>query len=118
MNDRIRYMMFVATDPMAEPYVAAEDNIGEWFEGVSARNAHVMGERLRPVEDATTVRVRNGEVVVSDGPFTESKEWIAGFDVIECGDWDVAIEVASKHPMAGFGRIELRPFWPFDPDEA
>jgi hypothetical protein len=118
MTDRIRYMMFVATDPTAEPFVAAEDNIEEWIADVTARGANVMGSRLRPVEDATTVRVRNGELIVSDGPFTESKEWIAGFDIIDARDLDEAIEIASKHPMARFGRIELRPFWPFEPDEA
>ena len=118
MTDRIRYMMFVATDPAAEAYVPAEDNIEEWIEDVKARDANVIGSRLRPIEDATTVRVRNGEVVVSDGPFTESKEWIAGFDVIDARDLDEAIEIASKHPMARFGRIELRPFWPFEADEA
>ena len=52
------------------------------------------------------------EVLVTDGPFTESKEWIAGYDVIEAADLDEAIEIASKHPMARFGRIELRPVWP------
>lgn len=117
MTDRIRYMMFVATDPNADPYDEAADNPGEWVDMVAARGSHVLGERLRPVEDATTVRVRNGELIVTDGPFTESKEWIAGFDILDARDLDEAIELASKHPMARFGRIELRPFWPFD-DEA
>ena len=74
-----------------------------------------MGERLRPAEDATTVRVRKGEVLITDGPFTESKEWIAGFDILECEDLDEAIEIASRHPMARNGRLELRPFWPMEP---
>jgi hypothetical protein len=113
----MQYVMFVATDPEAEPFVPAEDNIGEWVDEVDARGVHVFGERLRPVEDATTVRVRGGELLVTDGPFTESKEWIAGFDIIDCRDLDEAIEVASKHPMARFGRIELRPVWPLDPTE-
>lgn len=113
----MQYMMFVATDPAAEPYVAAEDNIRDWVEEVQARGLHVTGDRLRPVEDATSVRVRGGELVVTDGPFTESKEWIAGFDILECRDLDEAIEVAGKHPMVRFGRIELRPMWPFDVDE-
>ena len=113
----MRYMMFVATDPEAEPFVPEEDNIGEWVADVEARGLRVIGERLRPVEDATLVRVRGGELLVTDGPFTESKEWIAGFDVIDCRDLDKAIEVASRHPMARFGRIELRPMWPFDVDE-
>jgi len=112
----MRYLMFVATDPAAEEYDPAQDNIGEWVDEMVARGVEVTGERLRPVEDATLVRVRGGEVIVTDGPFAETKEWIAGFDILECADLDEAIEVASKHPMARFGRLELRPFWPFDPD--
>ena len=113
----MRYMMFVATDPEAEPFVAAEDTIGDWVADVDARGVHVFGERLRPVQDATLVRVRGGELLVTDGPFTESKEWIAGFDVLDCRDLDEAIEIAGRHPMARFGRIELRPMWPFDVEE-
>jgi hypothetical protein len=105
--------MFVATDPEAEAYDPAQDNIEEWVAYLTERGAHLHGDRLRPIEDATLVRVRNGEVVVTDGPFTESKEWIAGYDVIEANDLDDAIAIAAKHPMARFGRIELRPVWPF-----
>jgi hypothetical protein len=110
----MQYMMFVATDPEAEAYDAAQDNIQEWIAYVEQSGARVHGDRLRPVEDATLVRVRNGDVLVTDGPFTESKEWIAGYDVIEAADLDAAIEIASRHPMARFGRIELRPVWPFE----
>jgi hypothetical protein len=53
--------------------------------------------------------------MVTDGPFAETKEQIAGFDVLECADLDEALEVAAKHPMAKFGMLELRPFW--DPEE-
>ncbi|WP_082590580.1 YciI family protein [Agromyces sp. Soil535] len=113
----MRYMMFVATDPEAEPFVPEEDGIAEWIADVEARGVHVLGERLRPLEDATLVRVRGGELLVTDGPFTESKEWIAGFDVLDCRDLDEAIEIASRHPMARFGRIELRPMWPLDLEE-
>jgi hypothetical protein len=113
----MRYMMFVAVDPAAEPFDPAGDTIGEWAADVDARGVHVLGDRLRPVEDATLVRVRGGELIVTDGPFTESKEWIAGFDILDCRDLDEAIEIAGRHPMARFGRIELRPFWPFDVDE-
>jgi hypothetical protein len=51
-------------------------------------------------------------VLVTDGPFAETKEWIAGFDILECANLDEAIDIAAKHPMARFGRIEIRPFWP------
>ena len=107
----MQYMMFVATDPEAEAYDATKDTIEEWFAYVTERGARLHGDRLRPVEDATLVRVRNGEVVVTDGPFTESKEWIAGFDILECASLDEAVEIASRHPMARFGRIEVREFW-------
>ena len=64
---------------------------------------------------AKTVRMRGGKVLVTDGPFAETREWICRFDILECADLDEAIEIASQHPMARFGRLELRPFWDDDP---
>ncbi|MGZ4674111.1 MAG: YciI family protein [Ilumatobacteraceae bacterium] len=110
----MRYMMFVATDPAAEPYDPAADNIEAWVDEHDASGKRVMGDRLRPIEDATTVRRREGKVLVTDGPFAETREWIAGFDILECADLDEAIAIASDHPMARFGRLELRPFWSDD----
>jgi hypothetical protein len=52
-----------------------------------------------------------GQLLVTDGLFAETKEWIAGFDLLDCGNIDEAIEIASKHPMARFGKIEVRPLW-------
>lgn len=52
------------------------------------------------------------EVLVTDGPFADTKEWIAGFDLRECADLEEAVEIAAKHPMARLGRIEIRPIWP------
>jgi hypothetical protein len=60
------------------------------------------------------VRVRDGQRLLTDGPFTESKEWICGFDILEVEDLDEAIEIASRHPMARNGQIELRPFHVWD----
>ncbi len=110
----MRFLMLVATDPEAEPYDPDEDNVEEWFEEVSARGAHLDGDRLRPAEEARTVRVRGGRVHVTDGPFAETKEVIVGYDVLECADLDEAVDLASRHPMARFGRIEVRPVWPFE----
>jgi hypothetical protein len=69
------------------------------------------GVRLRPSADATNVRVRIGETLISDGPFMESKEQIGGFVLIECEHLDDAIEVAGRHPFARHGVIEIRPVW-------
>ena len=110
----MRYMMFVAVDPdapaEAEPFEGTLTT-DEWVTDADSRGKRIMGEVLRPVSDATTVRVRNGQVLVTDGPFTESKEWIAGFDILECEDLDEAIAIAARHPMASGGKLELRPFW-------
>ena len=113
----MRYFMFVVADPAADPYEPEQDTIGTWIDEMTERGVSIMGERLRPVEDATTVRVRGGKLLVTDGPYIEAKEWVAGFDVLECRDLDEAIEVASKHPMARFGTLELRPFWPLELDD-
>ena len=82
-----------------------------WVEEMDGRGVRVQGEQLRPASDATTVQVRGGELLISDGPFAETKEQIAGFDILDCTDLDEAIEVASKHPVAKFGTLEVRPFW-------
>jgi hypothetical protein len=108
----MRYLMFVANDPDGEQL--PENTTPDWVADVDARGKRLIGDRLRPAADATTVRVRKGELLVTDGPFIESKDWIAGFDVLDCDDLDEAIEIASRHPMARAGRLELRPFWPFD----
>lgn len=110
----MKYMMFVATDTAPDAAPEEPGDVETWFADVNESGKWVTGDRLRPVEDATTVRVRSGNLLVTDGPFTESKEWIAGFDILECEDLDEAIEIASKHPMARAGRLELRPFWPME----
>jgi len=107
----VEYLLFICNDPTAPAYVAEEDTIEEWLADVDGRGVRQTGNRLRPASDATTVKVRDGRLVVSDGPFVETKDWIAGFDVIECDDLDAAIEVAAKHPMARFGSVEIRPVW-------
>ena len=110
----MRYLMFVAEDPEAEEWTADGDNIGEWVEEMVGRGVNIGGDRLRPIEEQKTVRVRDGKVIVTDGPFIDSKEFIAGYDLLECADLDEAIEVASKHPMARFGQLELRPLFEGD----
>lgn len=110
----MEYLLLYAGSEDAPPYDPAQDNIAEWVADVVAREVSEVGERLRPAEDATTVRVREGRVLVTEGPFTETKEWVGGFDIIDCPDLDEAIKIASKHPVARFGMVEVRPFmvWP------
>jgi hypothetical protein len=75
------------------------------------RNSGVLlaAEPLQPVETATTVRVRNGRMTVTDGPFAETKEQLAGFYLVEARDLNEAIQLASKIPPAREGSIEVRP---------
>jgi hypothetical protein len=111
----MRYMLMICDDesgrvgPPAE--VEADPRFRAWSEEMGRRGVLRGGARLRPSSDATTVRVRDDEVLLSDGPFAESKEQMGGYGVIECADLDEAIEVASKHPVAEFGVIEVRPLW-------
>ena len=73
------------------------------------RGIRQAGEALQPTSTATTVRVKNGETVTTDGPFAETKEQLGGFYIVECKDLDEAIEVAAKIPDARGGSIEVRP---------
>jgi hypothetical protein len=106
----MKYMLLVCVDESVEPS-DAEALPDAWVQEMERRGVRRFGSRLRPVSDATTVQVRSDEVLVSDGPFAETKEQIGGFDLLECEDLDEAIEVASKHPAAKFGTLELRPLW-------
>ncbi len=72
----------------------------------------IASEALQPVATATTVRVRNGKAAVTDGPFAETKECLAGFYMIEAKDLNEAIRIASKIPPAEVGSIEVRPVRP------
>jgi hypothetical protein len=82
-----------------------------WDAEMIKRGILVGGGVLRPPRETTTVRVREGEVLVVDGPFAETKEQIAGYSVLECADLAEAIEVSSRHPTVRYGTFELRPYW-------
>ncbi len=78
-------------------------------ERLSEQGNYVSGQPLQPVETATTVRVRDGEIIVSDGPFAETKEQLARFYLLEAKDLNEALQLASRIPPARFGSIEVRP---------
>lgn len=78
-------------------------------DGLRASGQLLGGEALEPVESATTIRVRDGKVSATDGPFAETKEQLAGFYFLEARDLDDAMRAASKIPPARFGSVEIRP---------
>ncbi len=111
----MKYMMLVCVAESVELSPEERTQIGPatdaWVEEMDGRGIRVEGHELAPVSDATTVQIRGGELLISDGPFAETKEHIAGYDIIDCKDLDEALEVAAKHPVAKFGTLEVRPFW-------
>jgi hypothetical protein len=116
----MRFLMLVLTDPTLEeaegesPTHEPPITIEAWVEETYGSGRAVEGDRLRPASDAKTVRRRKGEVIVSDGPFAEAYELIGGFDLLECDSLEEAVEIASRHPMASAGVIQLHPAWPLD----
>lgn len=113
----MKYFTFMVTDSTAEPYLPDEDNIAQWVTDRIADGTEAGGDRLAPREQAKTVRVRNGELIVTDGPFTEAKEWINGYGINEFEDLDQAIAIMAQHPVARFGQIEIRPFFDWEAGE-
>jgi hypothetical protein len=113
----MRYALLISTDENAIGALSPEEGAamlaeyGAWAEEMGRRGVLQGGERLRPTTDATTVQVRNGQVLTADGPFAETKEQIGGFFLVDCKDLDEAIEIAAKLPAAGHGTIEVRPIW-------
>jgi hypothetical protein len=88
---------------------AAAPDLDEWFGWARGRGAFVHGVRLLDPPEARTVAQRGGELLVTDGPFAETREWIAGFAIIECDSMEEAVEIAARNPAAFYGRLELRP---------
>jgi hypothetical protein len=112
----MKYLMLVVADPNHTGEEEPPITIEQWVEETYGRGKATDGDRLRPPSDAKSVRRRNGKVSVTDGPFAETHEWIAGYDILECDSLEEAIELASRHPMATSGIIEVRPAWPLDLD--
>ncbi|MFG2028690.1 YciI family protein [Streptomyces sp. NPDC048825] len=112
----MKYALFICTpvggEELSPEQIADDPRFASYIEEVVSRDIVKGGARLRPATDATTVRVQGDEVLLSDGPFVESKEYVAGIDIIEVADLDEAISLASRHPAAlGGGSVEVRPVW-------
>lgn len=106
----MQYMLLIYGDESQRN--PEEEKIEPWMEYTAAlqqAGAYVAGAGLLPTATATTVRVRSGETMTSDGPFAETKEQLGGYYLVDCNDLDEALEWASKIPSVGSGSVEVRP---------
>jgi len=114
----MRYLALIYTaEPTEAPREADGQQMmaeyGDYTQMVKDRGAFLAGEALEPSSSATTVRVRDGKVSTTDGPFTETKEQLGGYYLLNCSDLDEAINLAGKIPGARWGAIEVRPIMEF-----
>ena len=112
----MKYMLLIYTSPEPPelPAEEAEAEMGKWYAysaALAASGALIAGDPLEGPSSATTLQVRDGKRLVTDGPFAETKEAVGGFDLIEAASMDEAVEIAAAHPIAAFGTIEVRPLW-------
>jgi hypothetical protein len=114
----MQYLLLIHDDEKRWETMSEDERnavFGEYFAYTNElrdSGAFVGGNQLQPTAAATTVRVRDGEQVVTDGPFAETKEQLGGYYMIEVESVDEAIEWAAKIPSARFGSIEVRPVVP------
>ena len=95
----------------------SEAIMGEYFtftEDIQKNGKYVAGEALHPTATATTVRVRNGKTMTTDGPFAETREQLGGYYLVEAKDLDAALGIAARIPGARYGSIEVRPIWVYN----
>ena len=107
----MKYLCLVYLDEKRLDELPDEDCV-EYDTAIRKSRHCIASEALESVQTATTVRVRNGKVAVTDGPFAETKEQLAGFYMIEARDLNEAIQLASKIPPARVGSIDVRPIRP------
>ncbi len=109
----MNYLMLVCVENEGSEDESAvmRERTPKWVDEMDGRGARLAGKALDSPDTAKVVRVRDGETLVSDGPFADTKEFIGGLDLLDCENLDEAIEVASKHPMSWYHLLELRPFF-------
>ena len=107
----MQYLLIIFHDESFVPTETLVKEIVAWDKKMESRGIRKYGNPLRPPSDATTVRVRDGKVVLTDGPFADTKEKMAAYELIECASLEEAIDVASQHPMAKAATVEVRPIW-------
>jgi hypothetical protein len=106
----VQYLLLICGEESAAEH--ADEGCGGWTQEMTERGLLRATGGLRPPAQAKTVRVRRRQLLLSDGPFAETKEQIAGLCILECADLDEAVAAAARHPAAGYGTIEVRPMLP------
>jgi hypothetical protein len=115
----MKYLMMIYASEAVESKMAPDEMqamMGAYYgftQEVKEKQVYLGGEALHPTSSATTVRVRDGKLVTTDGPFAETKEQLGGYYLLDCKDLDEAIEYAAKIPGAAHGSIEIRPIMVF-----
>jgi hypothetical protein len=107
----MQYLLIICHDESFVPTETLVKEIVAWDKEMEGRGIRKYGNPLRPPSDAKTVRVRKGNVVLTDGPFAKTKEKMAAYELIDCASLEEAIDVASQHPMAKIATVEVRPIW-------
>lgn len=107
----MQYLLIISHDDLFRPTEELLENIAAWIKKMEVRGIRVYGNPLQPPGTATTVRIRNGKLAATKGPFADSKEKMCAYELIECSGPEEAMEVASQHPMAKAATIEIRPVW-------
>ena len=90
------------------------EEYGAFTQGIVQSGNFKAGDRLQPTTTATTVRIRDGKTLTTDGPFAETREQLGGYYLVEAKDLDAALAIAAKIPGARFGSIEVRPIWVYN----
>ena len=107
----MEYLLIICHDDLFSPSETLINDIIAWDKEMGQRGIRRYGNPLRPPSYATTVRVREGKIVLTKGPFAKSKEKMCAYELIECPSFEEAVNVASQHPMAKVATIEVRPIW-------
>jgi hypothetical protein len=110
----MKYVLMLCSDAAVPQEIAEAAYVagcGGWTEEMQRRGVLLDVAGLQPPGDATTLRIRDERVLLTDGPFAETKDQIGGFAMVECASLDEALQVAAKHPWARAGQIEVRPVY-------
>ena len=117
----MQYMLLIYEAPGQWPEDEQDQMMRDYFaytEELRESGAYVAGDALHPTDTAKSVQVREGETIVTDGPFAELREQIAGYFILECGSFDEALELAARIPGAAHGAVEVRPAYVDAEEEA